>query len=172
MTEHTPAAIRAAALRKGAEEVDRAPIPRAAMAMGGIVAEAARLAINDAAALLRRMADAVAEQDDPAAPPTPRRILTDQEYDAAHLAAEREAPRSASIAEALAAAFATVGILTPPPEPEPDTCTAMCADETGVWWQCEEQPGHDAGGDGHDGGDLWWSNDHPDAIPPRDTNQQ
>ncbi|AVH58403.1 MULTISPECIES: hypothetical protein [Streptomyces] len=91
----------------------------------------------------------------------PRRILTEDEYEAAYAAARRAFGRytfgtvSPAVDEAVTAALATVGILTPAPEAEPDTCPAMFADPNGMWWQCAEDVDHDPA-DGHDAGDWSW----------------
>jgi hypothetical protein len=95
----------------------------------------------------------------------PRRVLSEPEFEAAYRAARAElgmhASRigSAPITEAVIAALATVGILAPEPEAEPDTCPAMFADPGGTWWQCQQDPGHDPA-IGHDCGDWAW----PDAA--------
>lgn len=102
--------------------------------------------------------------DDGNPAPAPRRVLTNDEYEAAYLAAARS---RRPIDGTLEAAFATVGVLTPPPPPEDDACTSLYADDDGTWWQCEEQPGHDGT---HDCGDCAWTDDAPDAIPPRPDN--
>lgn len=85
----------------------------------------------------------------------PRRILTDDEWNATYRAAQR-AGRHGPLSDVLAATLATVGILTPAPEAEPDTCPAMFADPDGDWWQCQQDTGHDPA-DGHDAGDWSWS---------------
>ncbi|MEU3726554.1 hypothetical protein [Streptomyces sp. NPDC031705] len=59
---------------------------------------------------------------------------------------------SSEMVEALTAALASLGILTPPPAPGPETGTALFADPHGQWWQCDDEPGHaaeyhDAGGE-------------------------
>jgi hypothetical protein len=103
-----------------------------------------------------------AEEPAPVIAEDPRRILTEPEFDAAYRAARGElglhGPRigSATLTEAVAAALATVGILTPAPEAEPDTCPSMFADPDGGWWQCQQDTGHDPA-DGHDAGDWSWS---------------
>jgi hypothetical protein len=91
----------------------------------------------------------------------PRRILTDDEWSATYRAAQR-ARRHGPLSDVLAAALATVGILTPVPEAEPDTCPAMFADPDGDWWQCQQDTGHDPA-DGHDAGDWSWSDAETDA---------
>jgi hypothetical protein len=98
-----------------------------------------------------------------------RTVLTDDQYKAACSAAagalRSAGAGSVAIGDAVAAALATVGMLTPPFDPDPDTCTAMFADPAGDWWQCADDPDHD--GDSHDAGDWGWSDGDPDAIPRR-----
>ncbi|WP_330346640.1 hypothetical protein OG858_47425 (plasmid) [Streptomyces europaeiscabiei] len=65
------------------------------------------------------------------------------------------------VAEVLTAA----GLLPPPPEPDPQTCTSMWPDETGEWWQCQAGPGHDPG-ERHNADEWGWPDSHPEAIPP------
>jgi hypothetical protein len=102
---------------------------------------------------LTDQADTVEEQ--------PRRILTEDEFETAYQAARGElgmhGPRIAAslITEAIAAALATDGILTPAPEADPDTCSAMFADPQGGWHQCSDDPGHDPAND-HDSGEWSW----------------
>ncbi|MFE4328707.1 hypothetical protein ACFRQM_04410 [Streptomyces sp. NPDC056831] len=110
-------------------------------------------------------AAALAEQ-----PATPRRILTEQELDTAYYAARGEigmwASRvgAAAITEAVVAALATAGILTPAPDPDPETCPAMLADPRGAWHQCAEDIGHDPA-DGHDSGEWSWAHGETYARP-------
>ncbi|WP_432017673.1 hypothetical protein [Streptomyces hydrogenans] len=98
-----------------------------------------------------------------------RTILTDDQYNAVWTAAAgvlRPAGLgSETIADAVAATLAAAGLLTPPPAPEPDMCTAMFADPDGGWWQCGDDPDHD--GDDHDSGEWGWSDKDPDATPRR-----
>jgi hypothetical protein len=74
-----------------------------------------------------------------------RRILTDPALDAI-----------------VSGALAVVGLLTPPPAPDDDRCTAQFADPDGEWVQCQEDP-HDSGP--HDSGDWQWRDDDPSAVP-------
>ncbi|MER7498315.1 hypothetical protein ABT033_37720 [Streptomyces pharetrae] len=100
-----------------------------------------------------------------------RTILTGDQYKAACTAAAgrlRAARVGADdVADAVAAALAAVGLLAPPFDPDPDTCTAMFADPDGDWWQCQDDPDHD--GTDHDGGDWGWNENDPnaDTIPRR-----
>ncbi|MFE7517540.1 hypothetical protein ACFU8I_40875 [Streptomyces sp. NPDC057540] len=66
----------------------------------------------------------------------------------------------------MTAALAAAGVLAPPTDPSPDTCTALFADPDGDWWQCQEDHGHDGR---HDDGDWSWTDDEPDTIPARPT---
>ncbi|MFD7121924.1 hypothetical protein ACFWAA_33525 [Streptomyces sp. NPDC059922] len=115
------------------------------------------------------------EDDQPAeaeqaAADQPRRVLTDDEYEAAYQAARSEmgpyGPRmgGATIESALDAALAMVGILAPPPEPEPETCTAQFADHAGGWHQCAEDPDHDPA-EGHSDGEWSWPHGENQARP-------
>ncbi|MGW6569973.1 hypothetical protein [Streptomyces sp. NPDC054975] len=98
-----------------------------------------------------------------------RTILTDDQYTAALKAAGsvlgQGGVSSHWIDATVSATLAAVGLLSPPPTPDPDTCTAMFADPDGEWWQCSDDPDHD--GDSHDGGDWGWSDSDPDTIPRR-----
>lgn len=99
-----------------------------------------------------------------ATPHTPRRVLTDPEWlTACQTTANRTGLALNQAADALAAGLATLSILTPPPLLDDDTCTAVCPDDQGDWWQCGLEPGHQGA---HDCGDLAWTDDHPDAVPP------
>jgi hypothetical protein len=115
------------------------------------------------AALLDHVAANLPEEQ-PTAVEQPRRILTEPEFEATYQAARAELGHhvrrmgSANLSDAIAAALATVGILTPAPEAEPDTCPAMFADPGGTWWQCQQDPGHNPA-IGHDSGEWAW----PDA---------
>ncbi|MGW3511198.1 hypothetical protein [Streptomyces sp. NPDC000994] len=115
---------------------------------------------------LTEQAEALAEQ------PT-RHILGDDEYEAAYAAARgtlgRHAARVGSVvlADALTAALAAVGILTPAPAPDPDECPAMFADLTGEWHQCTEDPHHDPA-DGHSDGEWSWPHGDTYARPEPD----
>lgn len=108
-----------------------------------------------------------------AAEQQPRRVLTEDQYDAAYQAARHglgpHAPRVGSIplADALDAALAVVGILAPPPEPEADLCDAMFADLAGGWRQCAEEPGHDPA-QGHGDGEWSWPHGATQARPEPD----
>jgi hypothetical protein len=96
----------------------------------------------------------------------PRRVLSEEEWEAVVKAVRSVDPYGSSAAALgyATAALATVGILSPPAEPEPSTCTALFPDDIGDWHQCIEQP-HE--GNPHDDGEWAWSDDHPNAIPPR-----
>ncbi|MFD7512268.1 hypothetical protein ACFV5N_23435 [Streptomyces sp. NPDC059853] len=116
--------------------------------------------------------DAHADQlDQPADPdeheaPGWRHVLTEDEYDRAFLAglsAPLTAIGSATVELVLGAGLARLGILPPPPDPEPGACTEQWATPYGYWAQCAEDPGHDPA-DGHDDGE--WSWPHPDADAP------
>lgn len=110
----------------------------------------------------------LAEQQ-PAAP----RILTDAEEARAYLAARDALTASGAQAGSIAtetiitAALATVGILTTPPAPAPDTCPAMFADRAGDWHQCAEEPDHDPA-DGHSDGEWSWPDGQTHATPEDD----
>jgi hypothetical protein len=99
-----------------------------------------------------------------------RRILTDAEYahvlrraDAGAHQARHEVPGPALDA-IVSGALAVVGLLTPPPETDDDTCTAQFADPDGEWQQCQQEP-HDGGL--HDSGNWQWGDDDPNAVPAR-----
>ncbi|UWM52091.1 hypothetical protein N0X72_25435 [Streptomyces carpaticus] len=97
-----------------------------------------------------------------------RHVLTEDEYDAAYLAALHAlgpAPHigSATIELVLGTGLARLGILPPPPDPEPGACTEQWATPHGYWVQCAEDTGHDPA-EGHDDGE--WSWPHPDADAP------
>jgi hypothetical protein len=103
----------------------------------------------------------------------PRRVLDKESHDSAYAQVQATAERTGTalpiaVAEEMVdVVLYAAGILPPPPEPDPSTCTAQCPDEDGYWWQCTDEPGHDPS-TGHDSdGDWWWSADHPDAIAPR-----
>ncbi|MFF4751807.1 hypothetical protein [Streptomyces sp. NPDC001270] len=149
-----------------------------------VTAEAGSRGMSRAAAAyaLRQVADrfdeqARAEGDEPIpyglteqADGTARRVLTEDEFEAVYRAARGEfgmhGPRigSSLITEAIAAALATVGILTPAPEADPETCSAMFADPNGTWHQCTEDPNHDTA-QGHDSGDWSWPDAAEQAAP-------
>ena len=96
-----------------------------------------------------------------------RRVLTDAEYDTALRRADTAAHHQVPghVLDAIACGvLAAVGLLSPPPEPDTDTCTAQWPDPEGEWWQCRQAP-HPGGR--HDAGDRDWSDDAPDAIPAR-----
>ena len=109
----------------------------------------------------------------PARGATPRRVLTAAQYaaaltraDAGARAAHHQVPDPALDA-VVSGAFAAVGLLSPPPNPEDGdgtVCTARYPDPDGEWWQCQEDPGHDGR---HDAGGWAWSDDDPEAIPAR-----
>ncbi|MEV0012879.1 hypothetical protein [Streptomyces sp. NPDC047973] len=109
--------------------------------------------------------------------PPPPRILTEEEYELAYkrltAAAYRNGSRLGEGAahDALTETLAAVGVFTPAPEPEPDTCAALYLphdiakfgpDTLGIWQQCGEDPGHD--GD-HDNGEMGWGDRMPGAVP-------
>ncbi|MEV6073980.1 hypothetical protein AB0L80_02515 [Streptomyces sp. NPDC052069] len=102
----------------------------------------------------------------------PRRVLTEEEYDAVYRAAvDALGPRIRHIghhmtSDVVDATLAAVGILTPPPEPDGDTCSALFPDPSGTWWQCLDVAGHDTD-KGHDAGDWTWPATAPNAIDPR-----
>ncbi|MCY0961457.1 hypothetical protein [Streptomyces sp. H27-H5] len=114
------------------------------------------------------MADAVDAEDRS----TARRVVTEEQYQAAVREAGAILSRAGAfageepLADAVTAVLAAVGLLVPPPEPELDTCTAQFPDERGDWWQCLEDPGHEPA-EGHDAGDWSWSDDSPEAVPAR-----
>ena len=58
--------------------------------------------------------------------------------------------------------LAMVDCISPAPEPDKDTCTALLATRDG-WQQCDNSPGH--GTEDHDGGDGGWSEKDHNAIP-------
>ncbi|MCX5161898.1 hypothetical protein OOK39_21895 [Streptomyces sp. NBC_00264] len=102
----------------------------------------------------------------------PRRVLAEEEYDAVYRAAvDALGPRMRHIGhhmtgDVVDATLAAVGILTPPPEPDGDTCSALFPDPSGTWWQCLDVAGHDTD-EGHDAGDWTWPATAPNAIAPR-----
>ncbi|MEU3096877.1 hypothetical protein ABZ690_19325 [Streptomyces sp. NPDC006967] len=120
-------------------------------------------------AALSRLRD-IAE--DTAAP----RILTEDEYETAYRAARYalgvHAPRigRTTIDDAVTAALATIGVLTPQPEPEPGSCPVMFADHEGDWRQCAEPSGHDPA-DGHNDGEWSWPDGQTYATPDEDEQQ-
>jgi hypothetical protein len=97
-----------------------------------------------------------------------RRILTDGEYATVLHRAGEEAHRARhelpdpALDAIVSGALAVVGLLTPPPAPDDDRCTAQFADPDGEWVQCQEDP-HDSGP--HDSGDWQWRDDDPSAVP-------
>lgn len=110
-----------------------------------------------------------AVDDEQPHPHPTRRVLTDDEYDAAHAAACAAVPAvdSFAVQDAMDAALLAVGILPPPPTPAPDTCDAMFADHEGVWHQCAQDPDHDPA-DGHDSGEWAWPDGQMYATPEPD----
>lgn len=116
----------------------------------------------------RRAALAAVEEQ-----PTARRILTEDEFDAAYRAARAELGLHADrigtyvIEAALSSALAAVGILPPPPDPEPNQCAALFADLTGDWRQCTEDPEHDPAS-GHGDGEWSWPHGETYAVPDPD----
>ncbi|MFJ2017226.1 hypothetical protein [Streptomyces nodosus] len=116
---------------------------------------------------LTEQAEQLAEQQ-----PAPR-ILTDDEYEATYNAARARLGRWAhhigrdAIDDAVTATLAAVGILTPPPAPDPDECPAMFADREGMWHQCAEDPDHDPA-DGHTDGEWSWPHGDQFARPEPD----
>lgn len=100
-----------------------------------------------------------------------RRVLSVDEFtaavNAATVAAYPARLGDQTVVDVVAAALATVGVLSPPPDPEPDTCTAQYADEQGDWQQCQLDPHHDDDGPNHDSGEWAWSDGHLEAFPPR-----
>ncbi|MDX3434408.1 hypothetical protein PV664_37070 [Streptomyces sp. ME01-18a] len=108
---------------------------------------------------------------------TPR-TLTEEEYELAYTRLTAIAHRNGSrlsrgtAHEALAETLAAIGVFTPAPEPEPDTCTALYLphdteefgpDVFGAWQQCGDDPGHD--GTDHDSGEVRWNDLLPGAVP-------
>ncbi|GAA0439287.1 hypothetical protein [Streptomyces luteireticuli] len=100
---------------------------------------------------------------------TARRVITENDYEDACarvlVVAERSGGtvRARDVEELVTAALAGVGVLIPPPAPEPGTCTALFPDGDGYWVQCQEDPGHT--GEYHVDGDYGWTDEHPDAVP-------
>lgn len=109
--------------------------------------------------------------------PAPYRLLTDDECEAPFAALQEAAaaygqsfPYAAAM-DMVQAVLATVGVFMPPPEPEPDTCTAQYLPTDpelhhgsglhGQWQQCAEEPGH-AGRHGRGG--IGWADDAPGAV--------
>ncbi|MFD8216191.1 hypothetical protein ACFV2U_21195 [Streptomyces sp. NPDC059697] len=117
----------------------------------------------------QRRAALAAVEEQPAA----RRILTEDEFEDAYRAARAELGLHAGrigtyvIEAALSSALATVGILPPPPDPEPDQCAAQFANLTGDWHQCAEVPDHDPAG-GHSDGEWSWPHGDTYAVPEPD----
>ncbi|MEU7153866.1 hypothetical protein AB0B15_38500 [Streptomyces sp. NPDC045456] len=103
---------------------------------------------------------------------TPREVLSEERYarlvqsarDA--LGTWARAMGEEKVHEVVVTVLASAGFLTPPSDPDPETCSAMFPDEAGDWWQCQEEPGHDLSG-GHDAGEWSWPDGHPEAVPPR-----
>lgn len=98
----------------------------------------------------------------------PLRVLTEDEYDEVLKAARNAAYQRGRITvpprvleAAVDAVLIQTGVIYPPPEPEPDTCTALFATEHG-WHQCGDDPGHDGM---HDNGEWTWVDNDPNAIP-------
>src|SRR5690606_23191368 len=135
-------------------------------------------ALRDEAEELRAR---VAELEAAAQQPTTPRILTTGEYENAYAAARGELGRyraqlgSAIVADTVTSTLAAVGLIAPPPAPEPDTCPAQFADREGAWHQCEDEPGHDPAA-GHNNGEWSWPDgvwfarpDEDDDARPRST---
>lgn len=101
---------------------------------------------------------------------TPRPVLDQDAYDNAHhgvrnvVGNARITVPDEVVGQVVAEVLTAAGLLSPPPEPDPETCTALWPDEYGDWWQCQDDSGHDGGR--HDAGEFEWSDDHPEAIPP------
>ncbi|MFE7415050.1 hypothetical protein [Streptomyces laurentii] len=93
-----------------------------------------------------------------------RTILKHQQFEDAVEAACAALPGIGyeDMADGVSAALAVVGLLAPPPELDGDTCTALYADPSGQWWQCEDDPGHDGR---HDAGEHTWTDADDDAYP-------
>lgn len=150
-----------------AAEEQRAGSPSAALldagreAVPGTLRGMLRAAETEAATLRAR----VAELEATAQQPTTPRILTTGEYENAYAAARGELGRyraqlgSAIVADTVTSTLAAVGLIAPPPAPEPDTCPAQFADREGAWHQCEDEPGHDPAA-GHTDGEWSW----PDGV--------
>ncbi|GHG80272.1 hypothetical protein [Streptomyces griseocarneus] len=102
---------------------------------------------------------------------TARRIITEDEYqDTVELLCEvagRHGTRLSAdaVVHIMEALLASAGLLAPPPAPEPGTCTALLPDDQGMWWQCEEDPGH--ADTSHSDGEFRWTDEHPEAVPPQ-----
>ncbi|GAA0488661.1 hypothetical protein ACFQ2B_00205 [Streptomyces stramineus] len=100
-----------------------------------------------------------------------RRVLTNDEYQDAARRVREAARRSgttltpAATDDIVAALLTNAGLVAPPPEPEPGACTALFPDGEGLWAQCEQDLGH--ADEYHSDGELEWTDDHPDAVPPQ-----
>ncbi|MFF4291016.1 hypothetical protein ACFY0R_37835 [Streptomyces sp. NPDC001633] len=120
----------------------------------------------------------------PALPQLPdgMRILSHQDMravrDAAHAAARRHGVRGHLAEEIAFDALAAAGVFNQPPEPEPDTCSAMflphqreefTPDMLGVWQQCADEPGHV---DDHDSGNTNWVDGMPGTLPARPADRE
>lgn len=105
--------------------------------------------------------------------PAARRVLTEAEYETTWKATRNALGARAGhigttgITDAVVAALATVGILTPSGEPNGDTCPAMFADLNGEWHQCAADPDHDPA-NGHDSGEWAWPHGETQARPEPD----
>ncbi|MEV6536805.1 hypothetical protein AB0M86_45865 [Streptomyces sp. NPDC051639] len=105
------------------------------------------------------------------------RILTEDEFDKAYRAARAELGLHASrigtyvVESAVVSALAAVGIMPPPPDPEPGTCPAQFADLTGEWHQCTDDMGHDTAR-GHEDGEWSWPHGDTVATPQPDDQAQ
>ncbi len=102
---------------------------------------------------------------------TARRVVTEDEYQEAAKIVRDVAGRDgtsltpAATDEIVTALLASAGLLTPPPAPEPGTCTALLPDDEGMWVQCEGDPGH--ADTSHRDGEFRWTDEHPEAVPPQ-----
>ncbi|WP_125264861.1 hypothetical protein [Streptomyces alboflavus] len=115
--------------------------------------------------------------------PEGMRLLSHEQMRAVHDAV-REAARRVGVPghkadEISYSALAAAGQFVQPPDPEPDTCTALylphqaaavTADILGVWQQCGDDPGH--GGDDHDSGDFGWSDSDTGALPAHTADEE
>jgi len=163
---------RAAVLTHRARARDRSPaVPRAdeparSASPHGAPPVPAQTTTAEVVDLDQRRAVLAAVEEQPAA----RRVLTEGEFDAAYRAARAELGLHArrlgtyTIEAALTSALATVGILPPPPDPEPDQCAAQFADLAGEWHQCAEDADHDQA-EGHSDGEWSWPHGETYAVP-------
>ncbi|MFE7665606.1 hypothetical protein [Streptomyces celluloflavus] len=104
-----------------------------------------------------------------------RRILTDDEHRTAYHRAQDIALRYGhqltypETTELVAAVLAAADVLTPPPTPNPDTCTAQFADQAGDWWQCNHNPGHPNIYHHTEEGEYAWTDGTPGTVPAHPT---